>query len=111
MANQSTCPKNKHDNLSNFTQYLETAGSEYKIIEDKIIATLAQLTDTNNTESKIWMKNLFNNNQIQVGISSDIEIGITINTTVINSITAKLLNINLGNLIKAKILKEYIITI
>ena len=105
------CFKNEHVNPSNFIQYLETVEEEYKITENKIIATLAQLTDTNDTESKIWMKNLFNNNQIQVGTSSDIEIGIAINTTVIDSITAKLLNINLGDLIKAKILKEYIITI
>ena len=112
MANQITCSQNEYNNPSDFTQWLKiTEEEDYRITENKIIAILTQLTDTNNTESKIWMKNLFNNKQVQVGSVSDIEIGIAINTTVIDSITAKLLNINIDDIVKAKILKEHILTI
>src|SRR6185369_4924901 len=81
--------------------------NEANTFGDKFIQTLLQLKDNHKQEDQQWFQKLLEQNTQNLE-SIDINAGLLINFTVLDSIIAKLLNFDLKLLAKIKVIEAYI---
>ena len=95
--------------MTNISTYDEAVYLDEKIIlkQTKIIEYLNTLKDDYHTDNKEWFIKLIQNCYHRKE-SEEIDLGISFNTTMLDTITAKMMNIDSRLIIKADIIKTYI---
>ena len=90
------------DIIDGFNQDVNTAK-----LQNQMIQYIGTLEDPHNLDDRKWFQKLIHNNHHNIE-SEDIDLGILYNFTYLDTVIAKLLNINIRKIIAIDIIKGYI---